>query len=337
MKLQFSPGHPHISREDRIVMLAKKLKQKFPEKFSGPRFTDPESLRNGGIFTFCDDVCHEISPYSASRVFEIPDISLIRWGCNDMRWTASVLKELDAAGLIYEIPFNESFKYSAHYNPERNGEFFSALEITYKFYHRVWQISHAELQEKATELISGNAQESFQKERLSQYSLNLIMLENSYLYTFHNDTSVIIGGKQEKSRDVLKTNFIYMDAPLGLCLSYRQKPDAVIAFWPESESTILIHQIQGISKKLRNMHIVRSHARGLIDLNWRSIMIGAADWIAGMAGMRMGILGAKNNKWIKPESTGRFHLPYDLAVQKYDKVAKMHGMQQSENGNYYQK
>lgn len=336
MKIRFREDHQHITREKRMQDLVARMKTKFPGTFNEATLPDPRSMDGPGLFMFCDVICEEIPPADAAPLMKLADVPLIRIGCNDTKWSAAVLKELDRIDRIYEVPYMESVSYASYYHPERCGAFFSALEIAYGFYHAVWQTDYQEMQGKIRELVSRNAVNGFKKERIPHYGVSWIMIENSYLYTFHNDATVILDASGSKSAEVVQRAPVYMDAPLGFCISYRGRPDAVISFWPDSENTLLIHQLQGLSKKLRGHVLVRDYARGLNDLDWKAVMMGFAAWVAEKAGLNLGILGAKNNQWIKPDTIGKFHIDYEKAVQRYDRLAESYGMQKAENGNYYQ-
>ena len=335
MKLQLSQDHPHKSRDARIIMLAKKMKERFPEKFTDPRLNSPQALNNGGLFAFCDDIC-QLPAGLTAPLLSFSDIPLIYWGCNDPGWVKASLEELEALGKVFQSPYKESFSYSAHYYPSRDGEFFSTLEIVYPFFHGIWQTGHWQIQEKMRDLLSKYGVNGFKEERIQHYSMNIIILESSRLYSFHHDETVILDQEKKKSEEIKERGPVYMDAPLGFCLSYRGQPNALVAFWPESASFALVHQIQGINTRLRDGKRVRDYSRGLIDLDWRPMMLEFASWAAQQAGMKIAVLGAKNNSWTRPDPGGRFHIDYLRAVELYDKLAERTGMQKAENGNYYQ-
>ncbi len=335
MKLRFSQGSCHSSRNERILDLAKRMKQHFPDKFHDPRLDDCSYITNGGLFTFCDDICR-INPEEAAPHLTVTDLPLIYWGCNDMKWSRGIISTMEKMGLLNSMAYESAIEYSSKYFPSRDGEYFSSVGIVYGFYEKILSISHDDLQQGMRQAISANRYSPNPKKVL-RYSANLCIVDNPGIYSFHNDVGMILGPDKKPLKDPRQFGPIYMDAPIGLILSYGNSSNAIITFFIESESVLMIHQIQGTNRRYNGFLTEERSPRGLYGMDWRTAMLDMAIKIADRLDMSVAILAGKNNSWTKGSNESSVHIDIAHAQGIYDAIAKKAGFVEGMNGNFYQK
>lgn len=127
---------------------------------------------------------------------------------------------------------------------------------------------------------------------------------------------------------------IYLDAPVGFVLTYKNLPQAAVSFAPKGIEDLIIPQLQGVNSFGR-------HARGLMPLNWKSLLIdtvaayGSSQGFSGLI-----IQSGHNNEWTKKvyragPKTGKAHLQLEKALKIYDEFAESNGFKQQEDKNWY--
>ncbi len=123
---------------------------------------------------------------------------------------------------------------------------------------------------------------------------------------------------------------IYLDAPTGICLLYRNKPNAVVSFKKYAPSTLFIPQIQGVQQRTPNgMPLNKSW--GIEPFDWSALLVAITTVFARRCGFTtVSIQSATNNRW----------KTCDTALMKrlekyYDNTAKHLGFEQREDKNWY--
>ena len=139
---------------------------------------------------------------------------------------------------------------------------------------------------------------------------------------------------------------IWLDAPVAVALTYKGRPQALIAVAANGPDELMIHQLQGTrankldptkSKYDKDNVIGRSSARGLAPLQWQELMIGIGEQIAaGLGKKTLGIQAGEHNKWTKitlPRETEP-HVSLDRAIEAYDVPAQRNGFERTETGDW---
>lgn len=132
---------------------------------------------------------------------------------------------------------------------------------------------------------------------------------------------------------------VYLDAPLGICLMYKERPNAFITFYTKNQETIFVPQIQGVrphkisGEGLRNG---RKSSRGLAVLDWRKLLIESVKEIGKQLNFRaIEIQSAHNNGWTKTDYRGDVKLPLERGIKIYDNEAERLGFTQRDDKNWY--
>lgn len=138
---------------------------------------------------------------------------------------------------------------------------------------------------------------------------------------------------------------IWLDAPTGFALTYKGKPNAVVALAKSGPSELMIYQLQGVQAKridLKRRYAkdnVVGHigARGLAPLDWQKVMVEVAQELA--AGQNIPVIGlqaAKNNKWTRVlHEGGEPHISMETAERAYDVTGQRLGFERGARGNWY--
>jgi len=122
---------------------------------------------------------------------------------------------------------------------------------------------------------------------------------------------------------------VYLDAPTGICLLYKDKPQAVISFKKSGKSTLFIPQIQGVRQR-RQGGIQLNNSWGIEPFDWPALLVRIAEVFAQRCGFRtLCIQSAHNNNW----KGGAVRL--ERMVRYYDNTAKRLGFEQHEDKNWY--
>jgi hypothetical protein len=166
--------------------------------------------------------------------------------------------------------------------------------------------------------------------------------------TFWRYTRILSGKNpksiKDKEKDETKGKYfsIYLDAPVGICLMYKDNPSALTSFMPETKDTLTIHQLQGIrpfrryyeNEELKGKTI---SSRGTFGIDWQKLLVTYAENLAKKIGFkRIGIQGGHNNLWIKPNRYAeKAHITLEEALKSYDEVAERIGYAQENNKNWY--
>ena len=152
------------------------------------------------------------------------------------------------------------------------------------------------------------------EKKVNDYSIDIV---NTY------SNSPLDYGKRKKFSD------IFLDAPVGITLIYKDKPNAVVSFIPKDKNTFMIHQLQGVMPKIYNEKgeftgEYKWHSRGLFGLDWQKLLVESCITMAQEEGYnKIGIKSGYNNIWVKKNL-----MKLDDAVRKYDQVAERLGFVQ---------
>jgi len=170
--------------------------------------------------------------------------------------------------------------------------------------------------------------------RLNNYSLDPLTTEGT------NSHGYEITWEAENNQDGDKRFSIYLDSPVGLTLTYKGEPNAVVGFFPNDFDTVMVYQLQGVRPTkigADGKPIGKSSSRGLMPLNWQKLLVDVIEHIGQKLGYeQIGIQSGDNNSWTKPYGReGEIHLPLEEALKRYDGVAQKLGFQQAENKNWY--
>lgn len=138
---------------------------------------------------------------------------------------------------------------------------------------------------------------------------------------------------------------IYLDAPVGIVLCYKSKPNAVVAMTTNGRE-MMIHQLQGIKGYRADPRLPHNHhdarvngrisSRGLMPLDWQKLMVQVATEMATkMGATSLGIQGSKNIRWTKPVRVdANPRMTVEAAIKAYDDSAQRLGFIQEDDGNW---
>lgn len=130
---------------------------------------------------------------------------------------------------------------------------------------------------------------------------------------------------------------IWLDTPVGVGLTYKEIPNAVLGLTASDALTLMIHQIQGIRpyKLDKNGTRIggRSSSRGLFPLDWKRLLVECGEQVAKDLDFEWtGMRGYKNNHWVDND-----YLPEERAIKIYDETAERLGYEQGRDNNWYKK
>ena len=132
---------------------------------------------------------------------------------------------------------------------------------------------------------------------------------------------------------------VYVDGPVGISLNYEGNPSAVVSFFPSDLDTLMINQWQGIRPNALGPAgniLGKTKSRGLGGLDWKNLLVDITEKMGYYLGMsRLGIQGAINNCWTRPDQKGKLHIPYEDALKAYDESAEGRGFRKEADGNLY--
>jgi hypothetical protein len=172
---------------------------------------------------------------------------------------------------------------------------------------------------------------SISEKRVSKYNLNYLRTKGREDMGYENIWGSLIKGTNISSEFICYD--VYLDTPIGIGLSYDGFLNSIVSFIPESDDTLMIKQIQGVTSSLYNNETNETRkksARGLIILDWEKIMVDVVTNFAKETGFsKVGIQSSINNYWVKAH-----RLPLSSAIKRYDETAIKLGFS-FENSNFY--
>ncbi len=123
-------------------------------------------------------------------------------------------------------------------------------------------------------------------------------------------------------------NHIYLDAPLGIVISYKDIPQAVAGISLSYPTELMAYQIQGIK-------IPHSQSgRGLGRLDWRGALLDIAERITVESGLAFtGVQAARHNMWVHRDYGKKRRMKHFRQI--YDKTAQAHGYWQGKDHNWH--
>lgn len=139
---------------------------------------------------------------------------------------------------------------------------------------------------------------------------------------------------------------IWLDAPTGFALTYKGKPNAVVALAKSGASELMIYQLQGVQAKKIDLKrryekdnvIGLIGARGLAPLDWQKVMVEVAQELArGQDIPIVGLQAGKNNKWTRVLDDGQPHISMETAERAYDATGERLGFKRGANDNWFKK
>ncbi len=185
-------------------------------------------------------------------------------------------------------------------------------------------------------LLQGHAKNGIElsDKRINDYSLEPLTTESTY--STGDEVKWGAGNNSEGN----KRYIVYLDSPVGIALSYKGEPNAVLGLFPCDTDTLFITQLQGVQPYIadsKGNNVGSVHSRGLAPLNWEYTLIDIAAYLCRQLGYsRIGIQGGRNNKWTQPYGRKQeIHLPLEKALERYDKTAKRLGFCQAKDRNWY--
>jgi len=133
---------------------------------------------------------------------------------------------------------------------------------------------------------------------------------------------------------------IYLDSPVGIGLTYKEIPNAVLGLMTTTPSTLMIYQLQGIRPykiDKNGLAVNRTSSRGLFPIDWKKLMVECAEQVAlDLDFDEIGIRSGRNNPWVD-EKNDEGNLPLERALKIYDETAERLGYEQREDRNWYKK
>jgi len=130
---------------------------------------------------------------------------------------------------------------------------------------------------------------------------------------------------------------LYMDTPMGIMLSYKGIPQAVVGFFLDQQDAGCIHikQIQGVvalRPQAEVGHVERYPTRGLPKLHWENALVEIVEDLArSLEVTKVRITSADNNQWNGHVSyASRRTLTATQAFLRYDRTALQSGYERSD-------
>lgn len=137
---------------------------------------------------------------------------------------------------------------------------------------------------------------------------------------------------------------IYLDGAFGFILHYQNEPVAVCTYDTTKARSAIIKQLQGVKpeivgEKKSDDKKVRGETWALAPLGWTQFFVEYTTAYLQQFGFdEIGILGARNNSWIKRgKKSGKHRIEIDFAERRYDATAQRLGFEQREDGDWYKK
>jgi len=156
------------------------------------------------------------------------------------------------------------------------------------------------------------------------------------------DTTFGIGPEDRWGETTVDANDaygIFLDAPVGIVLTFQNKPNAIISCIAPDADTLFVVQKQGVIRKVYKDGICLGQrgARGLAPVNEDHLMMSIAEELARILEYeRIGLLGYKNNHYTKPdEYDGFVRFPEMVARRKYDDIVQARGYTQDSDWNWH--
>ena len=183
---------------------------------------------------------------------------------------------------------------------------------------------------------------SISQERAKNYGLVPVQVTNLQSSGFIN---------HEWPIDNTGVNYhIYLDGPIGVVLTYKQRPIAVASFGALQDKSVGLLQIQGVngrkvqlSRNASNrLEIQKFSPRGLAPIDWRGMFITLAEYAAETIGAEaVSIPSASKNNWVFknhiPKHDEKRVLTLAAAEKTYDLPAIQRGYSLMPNGYWKKK
>jgi hypothetical protein len=174
----------------------------------------------------------------------------------------------------------------------------------------------------------------FSQKRLNDYSLSALSTQGAQIAGHDINWNYTTQMAEEKMY------IIFLDSLVGLSLNYKDKPNAVIGFYPCDLETIFVEQLQGIRPMKYNStgcNTFAGSSKGLIPgLNWKKLLVDIVfDFAKEIGFSQIAIQSGYNNYWTKPSHFGDPLLPLENAIKIYDDFAKESGFKKGKYDNWY--
>ncbi|MDO8556492.1 MAG: hypothetical protein Q7R96_04960 [Nanoarchaeota archaeon] len=131
---------------------------------------------------------------------------------------------------------------------------------------------------------------------------------------------------------------MFLDAPVGVVLTYDDQPCAMVGVAPVDLETLMIFQLQGVSPRSSELDgsiTKNGDAWGVEPFDWQRLLVDYVGDIGKVYGYsRLAIQAGEYNYWLTPRK-GKQHLTFEQAEKKYDKVAQRLGFVQGHDKNWY--
>ncbi|MBI2138651.1 hypothetical protein HYU13_03620 [Candidatus Woesearchaeota archaeon] len=292
-----------------------------------------------GKVAFAHDATSEEDEFGTlvSKAFD-PQELIQRLDIRDILWLYSHSSDFDAADKVLNLFCRQ---YGMNQRLLENANFFAGMQVSrFDERHPALAISNYRLLSLSHSPI--NTPPFFGALTHNGLTRKLALEDWSAIYVSPYLDRVFFGyistpGNGECSHDLERDQF-YLDAPVGLMVSYRGIPNALNGFFTSDPDTLMITQLQGlmprkiIGGKLQGKH----HSRGFYKIDMIAALVEMNMGIAMEAGFsRIGIRSGENNRWTKPDENGKIHLKLEDALKRYDGTAEKLGFLRGHDRNWY--
>lgn len=182
--------------------------------------------------------------------------------------------------------------------------------------------------------------------RIAEYSLIPLAVEKREIGDLDSETGAADGWYDQVYPG--EHYSIWLDAPSGFALTYKDRPICVAAVTMNSPTELMIRQLQGVrahrvdptkSSWSKEYIIGSKPARGIGRLDWQAVLRDVSIELAkSMDATHLGVQAGERNRWRKPlRSNEKAHLSHEAAVRAYDHPATRWAFYRGTDGNWHKR
>lgn len=187
-------------------------------------------------------------------------------------------------------------------------------------------------------LLENSAREgvSLSDKKISSYDLFVLRTVNNQAEGYASHW----GERKVSCSNYTKLYDLWLDAPLAVSLFYNREPNAVVSFFPFSEKTLMINQLQGVSPDKYDENKIfkgKFKARGLAVLDWQKFLVNIVKDVARDFNYDfVAIRGAHNHPDAFPDDyASSDDLSFSRALKVYDGVGQRLGFKENDERDWY--